>query len=151
TSGHATRSEQARMLDLVRPRCFVPVHGTLHHLKRHADLARERGVEDVCVVENGTSVLFDGTSLRVEGSVPCGRVSVGFGGAELGAHVLAERADVARCGLATVALALDRDGVLTRTPSIRTLGVAGIDPSVLRATTLDVARTVERVRKQRPS
>src|SRR6185369_16626025 len=102
TSGHATRAEQAKMLDLIRPRCFLPVHGTLHHLERHAELAKTKGVREVRVVENGTAVLFDGRSLHVEGSVSAGRIAVGFGGIEVGSRVLRERAELARSGVATV-------------------------------------------------
>ena len=42
------------MLEWVRPRAFLPVHGTLHHLLRHAELARDLGVSDAISVENGT-------------------------------------------------------------------------------------------------
>jgi ribonuclease J len=149
TSGHATRSEQARMLDLIRPRCFLPVHGTLHHLRRHADLARERGVSEVSVVENGTAVLFDGTSLTVEGKVPSGRVSIGFRGVELGADVLAERAELGRSGLATVAIALDDDWRIVGAPGLLTRGIADVDAGVVRQVTLEVARAVESLRRRR--
>ena len=59
-SGHAHRPEQRRMIELVRPKCFVPVHGTIHHLTRHAELAREMGVPSVAVTENGRVVEVDG-------------------------------------------------------------------------------------------
>jgi ribonuclease J len=151
TSGHATRAEQSRMLELVRPRCFLPVHGTLHHLRRHAELARERGVSEVTVVENGTSVLFDGRSLVVEGTVPSGRISVGFRGVELAAQVLAERAELARTGLALVAIAMDESGRLIGAPGIRTRGIPDVDATVLRQLTLDVARSVETLRRRKAS
>src|SRR5690606_38553661 len=63
TSGHAGRSEQLRMLELTRPRAFLPVHGTLHHLLRHAELARSWGVAETLVIENGRVARFDGASL----------------------------------------------------------------------------------------
>jgi len=151
TSGHATRAEQAKMLDLIRPRCFLPVHGTLHHLTRHAELARERGVAEVKVIENGTSVLFDGRSLEVEGSVPAGRVAVGFGGVEVSPSILHERAELARSGIATVALILGSNRELARPPSVSTHGVAGVDDEVLRSTSLEVSRVVETARKRRSS
>jgi ribonuclease J len=149
TSGHATRAEQAKMLDLIRPRCFLPVHGTLHHLRRHAELATAHGVGEVKVVENGTSVLFDGRSLEVEGPVPAGRVAVGYGGIELGPTVLHERAELARSGIAMVALVVGDGRQLVRPPSVSTQGVAGVDATVLRALTLEVARVVETARKRR--
>ena len=49
------------MIELVRPRAFVPVHGTLHHLLRHAELARELGVPRVTVLENGDVATLDAT------------------------------------------------------------------------------------------
>ncbi len=58
-SGHAHRQEQRRMIELVQPRAFVPVHGTLHHLLRHAELARELGVPSVTVLENGDVATLD--------------------------------------------------------------------------------------------
>ncbi|MGH7327679.1 MAG: ribonuclease J, partial [Polyangiaceae bacterium] len=52
-SGHAHRGEQRKMIELTRPRAFIPLHGTMHHLSRHAKLAREAGVANVLVIENG--------------------------------------------------------------------------------------------------
>lgn len=149
TSGHATRAEQKRMLDLVRPRCFLPVHGTLHHLRRHAELARERGVRDVAVVENGTSILFDGQSLAIEGPVPSGRIAVGFGAVELGGAVLQERTELGRTGVATVAVAFGEDGELLGAPSVITHGIPGVDDAVLRSVARDVVRVVETARSRR--
>lgn len=149
TSGHATRTEQAKMLDLIRPRCFLPVHGTLHHLRRHAELATAHGVSEVRVVENGTSVLFDGRSLEVEGSVPVGRIAVGFGGVEVSPAILHERAELGRSGVAMVALVLDDRRELGRRPSISTQGVAGVDDAALRAISPEIARVVETARKRR--
>jgi ribonuclease J len=149
TSGHATRAEQAKMLDLIRPRCFLPVHGTLHHLRRHAELAMAHGVSDVKVVENGTSVLFDGRTLEVEGSVPVGRVAVGFGGIEVSPDVLRERAELGRSGIAMVAVFLGGRRELARPPSVSTQGVAGVDDAALRAISLEIARVVETARKRR--
>jgi ribonuclease J len=151
TSGHATRSEQARMIDLLRPRCCLPVHGTFHHLVRHAELARQCGVREVNVVENGTAVLFNGTSLAIEGFVPAGRISVGFGGVDLDSGILRARSELARSGIVTVAFAVDGKGILMGRPSVRTHGVAGVDDAVLRTVSLEVARAAEAARKRRSS
>ena len=55
TSGHATRPELKRMIELTRPRFFMPIHGEYRHLVHHAALARECGVpdENVHVAVNG--------------------------------------------------------------------------------------------------
>ena len=52
------------MIDLVRPAAFVPVHGTRHHLERHAALARDAGVGDVLVIENGELAELDDAGVR---------------------------------------------------------------------------------------
>src|SRR5690606_15624488 len=71
-SGHAYRGEQQTMLEAVRPRSFLPVHGTFYHLSRHAELARSLGVGDVQVFENGTVI-----GLGERGLASCGRVRTG--------------------------------------------------------------------------
>jgi ribonuclease J len=150
TSGHATREEQTRMLDLIRPHSFMPVHGTLHHLTRHAALARERGVSDVIIAENGDSVLFDGSTLSREGKVPSGSVPVGLRGVSLDAATLRQRADLARYGIASVAIAVGRKGELLSPPSVIVRGIAGLsEPAALRPIEREIARVVESARKER--
>ncbi|MGA3119189.1 MAG: ribonuclease J [Polyangiaceae bacterium] len=105
-SGHAHRAEQLRMIDLVRPRAFIPVHGTLHHLRRHAALARERGVAEGCVLENGDVAEIDETGLRAAGRVHAGRVHV-FAGRALPNAVLDERLALASRGVAHVTVPID--------------------------------------------
>lgn len=151
TSGHAGRSEQRRMIELLRPRSFLPVHGTLHHLLRHAELAREAGVASTLVVENGKSVLFDGQELALEGTVPHGRVAVAQGGEPLSSETLRARAELGRGGIAMVSLVLSRKGRLATAPEVATRGVPALDddPSALRAVALEVARVAEGHREGR--
>lgn len=78
-SGHAAREEQRRFLQLCRPRTFVPVHGTFHHLRRHAELAREEGVPQALVVENGARVVLHDARLELEGFVETGVVHIDRG------------------------------------------------------------------------
>jgi len=108
-SGHAHRQEQRRMIDLVRPRAFVPVHGTLHHLSRHAALAREAGVPEVAVLENGDVGVVDEQGLRKSGRVAAGRVHV-FCGRTLPSRVLDERSSLAARGVVHVTIPLDGKG-----------------------------------------
>ena len=107
TSGHPGRSELKRMIELVRPRCFLPVHGTLHHLERHAALATSLGISEAIVVENGTPVVCDGRSLRADGRVSHGKISVAKGGEPLSEEALRGRAELGRSGIVVVALVLD--------------------------------------------
>ena len=100
-SGHAHRPDQRRMLELLRPRLFVPVHGTLHHLMRHADLARAEGVEQALVLENGELAECDGRVIRKVGKVQSGRTFV-HEGREVPPSVVRARAALAEEGVVVV-------------------------------------------------
>jgi ribonuclease J len=113
-SGHAHRPEQRRMIELVRPRSFVPVHGTIHHLTRHAALARDAGVDDVCVIENGQVVEIENQGLVLGELVGAGRVHV-YAGKELSAQVLRERAILAEEGVVMAVVQVDEAGTVVNT------------------------------------
>jgi ribonuclease J len=121
-SGHAHRQEQRRMIELVRPRAFVPLHGTLHHLSRHAALARELGVPEVCLLENGDVGALGASSLDKSARVRAGRVHVA-GGRVIARSVLHERAALASCGVAHVAVPVDARGRLAGEISLAMRGV----------------------------
>jgi Predicted hydrolase of the metallo-beta-lactamase superfamily len=75
-SGHPARGELAHMYALVRPRAAIPVHGELRHLREHAKVARESGVQDVVVGENGSVIrLWPGPAQLVD-TVPAGRLAL---------------------------------------------------------------------------
>ncbi len=122
-SGHAHREEQRAMLELVRPKAFVPVHGTLHHLTRHAALAREMGVESIAVLENGDVGLLDGTSIVKRARWASGRVHV-FAGRAIAPSVLHERSRLAAEGVVVVVVHVDARGKVTGPIRLTTRGVA---------------------------
>jgi ribonuclease J len=133
TSGHPGRSELERMIALVRPRCFLPVHGTLHHLERHAALAKGLGIEKVAVIENGTPAICDGETLRTEPPVRYGKISVAKGGEPLSDDALRARAELGRSGIVVVAVTLDRSGAAdVRVVARGVPAVAGDDAAVRR-------------------
>ena len=149
TSGHAGRSEQRRMLELVAPRAFLPIHGTLAHLRRHAELARELGVGEALVVENGQAVRYCRESgLRLDGRVPSGAVAVGDGGEPLSAETLRRRAELGRSGIVCVSILVDESGEPEQAPSVMARGVPAIDgdDSALRSIARDVLGAISRVR-----
>jgi ribonuclease J len=108
-SGHGHRPDQRRMIELVRPRCFLPVHGTIHHLSRHAALARELGVPSVAVVENGRAVEVTQDSVTLGEVFGSGRVHV-WAGREVPHGVLRERAALAQEGAAFCMVTIDPTG-----------------------------------------
>jgi ribonuclease J len=150
TSGHAGRSEQRRMLELTRPRCFMPVHGTLHHLLRHAELGRSVGVAETVVVENGSVVGFDGQHASKVDEVRSGRVPIAIGGEVLSGENLQRRQELARAGIATVALALDGKKLMGP-PVIATRGIPSVDGDepALRSLAQEAVRAVEQFREGR--
>ena len=121
-SGHAARDEQTRMIELIRPRSFVPVHGTFHHLKRHAELATELGVERAVVIENGSTLRWQDGELKRADAVQHGRVYVDEG-IELSADVMRERVLLAHQGVVVTTVEVDDRGMLVGEPVISTRGV----------------------------
>jgi ribonuclease J len=92
-SGHASQEEQKLLINMLRPRYFVPIHGELRHLKQHGKTARELGIpaRNIAVVENGY-VLTVGERLEVGERVPGGYVFVdGARVGEIGPAVMRER------------------------------------------------------------
>ena len=80
-SGHASQEELRLMINLVRPKFFIPVHGDYRHLKRHAELAGAMGVvEKVILLEDGDILDLDKNTAVKNGKVTTGRVCIDSGG-----------------------------------------------------------------------
>jgi ribonuclease J len=104
-SGHGSREEQRAMIQLLRPKAFVPVHGTHHHRSRHLELAAEEGVAQTQLIENGSVLEITKDALSVVDRVPTGRVYID-GMQPLSSEVIAERRVMGSAGLVTVLLSL---------------------------------------------
>ncbi len=141
-SGHACREEQRKLITTVRPRCFVPVHGTFHHLRRHAELAREMGVPDVQVIENGAVLELDEAGTRIAEPTETGRVHVQAGNA-LDDVVLRDRTLLSQVGIVMLTLNIDRRGELRERPRVLTRGVIWEDEE--RALLARIAADLQRV------
>ncbi|HBH00520.1 MAG TPA: ribonuclease J [Candidatus Rokubacteria bacterium] len=124
-SGHASQDDLRRMLDLTRPRYFIPVHGEYRHLLGHARLARAAGLdpERVLLIEDGMGVELTKETAAVVGRFPAGRVLVdGKGVGDIGAVVLRDRQLLAEDGLVAVAVAVDATGAVVAGPDIASRG-----------------------------
>jgi ribonuclease J len=98
------------VLTTLQPQAFVPVHGTLLHLRKHADLAKEHGVEDCLVVENGASILIPSDQpLRLGGSVPSGVTRLSQGGLRLTGPLRRSRGELAREGVVLISASWGQD------------------------------------------
>lgn len=110
-SGHACQEEQKLILSLVRPKYFVPVHGEFKHLTRHAETARELGIpaKNILIADIGNIVEINNRGIRINGTVPSGKVMVdGLGVGDVGAVVLKDRKHLAQDGVITVAVTIDK-------------------------------------------
>jgi ribonuclease J len=125
-SGHASREEHKLLLNLTRPRFFVPVHGEYRHLVLHARMAEELGIprERIFVVDSGQVLEFGPDWGRVNGRVSEGHVLVdGLGVGDVGSVVLRDRHLLAEDGFVVVVVAVDADtGDLVEGPDIITRG-----------------------------
>ena len=125
-SGHASQEDLKLMLNLTRPRYFVPVHGEYRHLLGHARLAAERGHRRrPRLRDRGRHGPrgHDDRGRASSGRFPAGRVLVdGKGVGDIGAVVLRDRQLLAEDGLIAVSLAVDRDGTVVAGPEIASRG-----------------------------
>jgi ribonuclease J len=125
-SGHASQEEQKLLINLVRPMHFIPIHGELRQLYRHANIAQELGIptENIAVVENGHVIEFDDGNMRLAGRVPGGYVFVdGSGVGDVDSSVVREREALARDGIFLVNITIDKNsGQLSEEPEIITRG-----------------------------
>ncbi|MCY1016324.1 ribonuclease J [Pyxidicoccus sp. MSG2] len=144
-SGHASRPQQRRVLDLVRPRHFVPVHGEGRHLHRHLATAREAGMEPAqCLLaQDGDVVTFDQGRGRFSGSVPSGRVlkdrsSSGI----ITPDALQERVRLSETGMVAAVVVLQRDNQrLVAGPQLSGQGL-NLDEQVILPRVAQEARTL---------
>ena len=125
-SGHAFQEELKLMINLTKPRYFIPIHGEYRHLTLHTRLAQEVGIppERILLAENGQVVEFDEKGGRLRERVGTGRVLIdGKGVGDVGRSVLKERRNLSEHGLVVVAMALDEDtGTVVYGPEIFSRG-----------------------------
>ncbi len=124
-SGHASQEEMKLMINMIKPKYLVPIHGELRHLKQHAVLGTETGVpeKNIAVVENGHVLEFSNGKMEVGERIPGGYVFVdGSRVGDVGPSVVRERNALGRDGVVVVSLALDSGGRLLDEPEILTRG-----------------------------
>lgn len=109
-SGHAASEELKLMLNLVKPKYFMPIHGEPRHLQAHAEIAKTVGVhqDNVFVMENGDCLEISEKGVRVADKVDSGVVYVdGLSVGDIGKVVLRDRQLLARDGIITMVIAID--------------------------------------------
>ncbi|MBI5960481.1 MAG: ribonuclease J [Chloroflexi bacterium] len=125
-SGHARREELKLLINLIRPKFFIPVHGELRHLVQHSQIAQELGIpaENTAVVENGTEIFLTADTLEIGQRIPGGYVFVdGKGVGDIGPIVMRDRENLGRDGFVSVMVLLDqKTGELAEPPDIVSRG-----------------------------
>ncbi len=126
-SGHASQEELKLMLNMVKPRHFIPVHGEYRHLVKHSQLAEKVGVkkENIVLAEDGDVVEVTEGSISVRERVESGKVFVdGKGVGDVRDMVLKDRKHLSQDGLVIAILALnEKTGEIIYGPDIITRGV----------------------------
>jgi len=125
-SGHAFQEELKLMINLTKPKYFIPIHGEYRHLVLHARLAGAVGIgkEHILLAEDGQIIEFDQQGGRVHGTVPTGRLLIdGKGVGDVGRSVLKERRKLSEEGLVIVNLAFDEEtGIVMYGPELVSQG-----------------------------
>ena len=132
-SGHACQEELKIIHALVQPKFFIPVHGEQRHLRLHAKLAQEMGMEPnhILVSEIGRIMELTPNSAKLGGTVTAGQVFVdGLGVGDVGSVVLRDRRHLAQDGMIVVVLTMSgEDGALVSGPDIITRGFVYVKES----------------------
>ncbi|GFE59537.1 ribonuclease J [Geobacter sp. AOG2] len=132
-SGHASQEELKLMMNVVRPRFFMPVHGEYRHLVKHIQLAQKVGIpEERCILAtNGDVVSFYADTAAITEKVESGRVFVdGKGVGDVGNVVLKDRKHLSEDGMVVVIIGINQSsGALIHGPDIVSRGFVFEDES----------------------
>ncbi len=132
-SGHACQEELKIIHALVKPKFFIPVHGEQRHLKIHAKLAQEMGMDPrrIVISDIGKVIEVTQNSVKLNGTVPAGKVFVdGYGVGDVGSVVLRDRKHLAEDGMIVVVTSMSgENGAVVSGPDIITRGFVYVKES----------------------
>jgi ribonuclease J len=130
-SGHASQEEQRLLINLVRPKFFIPVHGDYRHLRMHADIALQTGaVEQTIVIEDGDVLELCKDDFRKRDKVTAGRILIDSGSSidVVEDLVIRDRRILSEDGIVLAVLAINkRTGKIEQAPEIILRGFGGAD------------------------
>jgi ribonuclease J len=147
-SGHASQEELKIMLNLTRPRYFVPIHGEIRQLHSHARLAERTGMprERILLAESGSVIEVSEGGGRIAETVRAGRVFVDGTREEVDEIVVRDRRHISEGGIVLAVVAIDKQtGALQGDPEIVSRGFVFEEArgDLLREAARVVRRTVE--------
>jgi ribonuclease J len=130
-SGHGSQDELRLLINLVRPKFFIPVHGDYRFLRKHAQIAMETGaVEHAIVIEDGDVLELDKDDARKRDKVTAGRILIDSGSSidVVEDLVIRDRRILSEDGVVLAVLAINkRTGKVERPPEVIMRGFGGAD------------------------
>lgn len=156
-SGHGSQEDMKLMLNLIKPKFFIPIHGEYRMLRAHAQLAESVGVrpENIFICDNGDTVEFTGGRARYGPKIQTGKVLVdGLGVGDVGNIVLRDRKLLSQDGILVVVVTLSKaNGTIVAGPDIISRGFVYVRESeqLLDEANRIVALTMEKCMKEQVS
>lgn len=146
-SGHASQEEQRLLINLLRPKFFIPIHGDYRHLKKHAQLAMDTGVvEHTLLLENGDVLELAPDDARKGEKITAGRVCIDSGSTAdvVEDLVIRDRRHLSEDGIVLPIITINKlSGRVERQPEIVTRGFVGPETGLLDAARQVVSKTLE--------
>jgi ribonuclease J len=124
-SGHSSRDEYAEMINLLKPKFFIPIYGDYTAKRYHVDLAIEQGIPraNTLNVGNGEVIALTADKMELAGEVPHGTILVDQTGALVSNVVVKDRVLLSEEGLVAIVLTIDKkNGTLMTSPDIISRG-----------------------------
>jgi len=126
TSGHGYQEDQKIMMNLVKPKFFIPIHGYQYFLRAHAETAKSVGIREtnILIPKRGSIVSGNSTDgFKIIGQIKCEPLIVsGSGVGDVGYVVVKEREQLANFGIIIINIVLKEDKTLTRDPYVVSKG-----------------------------
>ena len=134
-SGHAGEEELKLVMTLVKPKYFIPIHGTYRQMHRHAKIAEKTGAiqEKIIVAETGDILRFNASGAAIVGKAPVGRVLIDQGSLEeVGEVVIRDRKHISEDGIVISIVAINKQtGMIEHAPEMVIRGVGFIEETRL--------------------
>jgi ribonuclease J len=146
-SGHASQEEQRLLINLLKPKFFIPIHGDYRHLKKHIELAMSIGVVDNGILlEDGDVLELTAGDARKGEKVAAGRICIDSGSSVdvVEDLVIRDRRNLSEDGIVLPIITINKlSGKVERLPEIVTRGFVASEQGLMDGARQVVSRTLE--------